>query len=81
MRRVDFVDPAEARKRHASGSVRMHAVIGTDGSIQTLEAVLGDPPLVQAVLDAVRQWRYRPTTLNGEPVEVDTTIDVIFALQ
>jgi len=40
----------------------------------------GHPLLVQAALDAVRQWRYRPTTLNGEPVEVDTTIDVIFSL-
>jgi len=79
--RFDFIYPAEARKRHVSGTVRMHAVIGTDGSIQTLEAVSGDPLLVQAALDAVRQWRYRPTTLNGEPVEVDTTIDVIFALQ
>jgi protein TonB len=79
--RFDFAYPAEARKRHVSGTVRMHAVIGTDGSIQTLEAVSGDPLLVQAALDAVRHWRYRPTTLNGEPVEIDTTIDVIFALQ
>ena len=79
--RFEFVYPAEARKRHVSGTVRMHAVIGTDGSIQTLEAVSGDPLLVQAALDAVRHWRYRPTTLNGEPVEVDTTIDVIFTIQ
>jgi protein TonB len=40
----------------------------------------GHPLLVQAALDAVRQWRYQPTLLNGEPVEVDTTIDVVFSL-
>jgi protein TonB len=60
--------------------VRLHAIIGKDGSVQQLEVLTGHPLLVQAALDAVRQWRYRPTLLNGEPVEVDTTIDVIFSL-
>ena len=50
------------------------------GTVQQLEVISGHPLLVQAALDAVKQWRYRPTTLNGEPVEVDTTIDVIFSL-
>ena len=60
--------------------MRLHAIIGKDGSVQQLEVLTGHPLLVQAALDAVRQWRYRPTLLNGEPVEVDTTIDVIFSL-
>jgi periplasmic protein TonB len=78
--RVQPVYPAEARKQRVSGTVRLHAVIGRDGAIQQLEVLSGDPLLVDASLDAVRQWRYRPTTLNGEPVEIDTTIDLIFAL-
>jgi protein TonB len=45
-----------------------------------LEVVSGHPLLVQSALDAVRQWRYQPTLLNGEPVEVDTTVDVVFSL-
>ena len=58
----------------------MHAIIGKDGGIKQLEVVSGHPMLKDAAFDAVRQWRYRPTLLNGEPVEVDTTIDVIFSL-
>jgi len=60
--------------------VRLHAIIGKDGTIQQLEVMNGHPLLQQSALDAVRQWRYQPTLLNGEPVEVDTTIDVIFSL-
>jgi protein TonB len=58
----------------------LHALIAKDGTVQQLEVMSGHPLLVQAALDAVKQWRYRPTLLNGEPVEVDTTIDVIFTL-
>jgi TonB family protein len=78
--RVQPVYPAEARRQRVSGNVRLHAVIGRDGSIESLEVVSGDQLLLGAALDAVRQWRYRPTTLQGEPVEIDTTIDVIFGL-
>jgi periplasmic protein TonB len=72
--------PPLARQTRISGTVRLHAIISKDGSVQQLEVMSGHPLLVQAALDAVRQWKYRPTTLNGEPVEVDTTIDVIFSL-
>jgi periplasmic protein TonB len=72
--------PPLARQTRISGTVRLHAIISKDGSVQQLEVMSGHPLLVQAALDAVRQWRYRPTTLNGEPFEVDTTIDVIFSL-
>lgn len=62
------------------GTVILHAIIGRDGRITALEVVSGSPFFVSAARDAVRQWRYRPTMLNGEPVEVDTTITVIFRM-
>ncbi len=78
--RVQPVYPPLARQTRISGTVRLHAIISKDGTIQQLEVVSGHPLLQQAALDAVRQWRYQPTLLNGDPVEVDTTIDVIFSL-
>lgn len=78
--RVQPVYPPLARQTRVSGTVRLHAIISKEGTVQQLEVLSGHPLLVQAALDAVRQWRYRPTLLNGEPVEVDTTIDVIFSL-
>lgn len=74
------VYPAPARKARISGTVRLEAVIGRDGMIQSLQVISGHPWLAQAALDAVRQWVYRPTLLNGEPVEVLTQIDVNFKL-
>jgi len=56
------------------------AIIGKDGTIQNLHVISGHPLLSQAALDAVKQWRYKPYVLNGEPVEVDTTIQVNFTL-
>jgi len=78
--RVQPIYPPLARQTRISGTVRLHAIIGKDGTIQSLEVVSGHPLLQQAALDAVRQWRYQPTLLNGDPVDVDTTIDVIFSL-
>ena len=78
--RVQPVYPPLARQTRINGTVRLHAIIAKDGTIQQLEVISGHPLLQQAALDAVRQWRYQPTLLNGEPVEVDTTIDVIFTL-
>ncbi len=78
--RVTPVYPPLARQTRISGTVRLHAIIGKDGTVQQLEVLSGHPLLQQAALDAVRQWRYQPTLLNGEPVDVDTTIDVIFSL-
>jgi periplasmic protein TonB len=59
----------------------LHAIIAKDGSIKNLEVISGDPLLVDAALKTVRQWRYSPTLLDGRPIEVDTTIDVGFALK
>jgi len=80
LNRVQPVYPPLARQTRISGTVRLHAIISKDGSIQQLEVISGHPLLQQNALDAVRQWRYQPTLLNGEPVEVDTTIDVISLL-
>jgi periplasmic protein TonB len=80
LNRVQPVYPPLARQTRIAGTVRLHAIISKDGTIQQLEVMSGHPLLQQAALDAVRQWRYQPTLLNGDPVEVDTTIDVIFSL-
>ena len=58
----------------------LHAIIDKDGRVEELEVVSGHPLLVQSALDAVKQWRYQPTLLNGDAVEVDTTITVSFVL-
>jgi TonB family protein len=78
--RVDPVYPPLARQARISGTVRLRAVIGKDGAVRQLDVISGHPLLVQSALDAVRKWKYQPTQLDGETVEVDTTIDVIFAL-
>jgi periplasmic protein TonB len=78
--RVEPVYPALPRQIHKEGKVELHALIGTDGAIQSLQVVAGDPLFIQSALDAVTQWRYRPTTLNGVPVEVDTHITVVYTL-
>jgi protein TonB len=59
----------------------LEAIIRRDGSIDSLRAISGHPLLNQSALDAVRQWKYLPTLLNGEPVEVVTTVTVTFTLQ
>ena len=80
IKKVAPVYPEEARAARISGVVRLHVIIGKDGKIEQLEVISGHPLLQQAALDAVRQWQYQQTLLNGEPVKVDTTIDVIFSL-
>ena len=72
--------PPIAKTAHVSGTVVLHAIISKDGSIQELQYVSGPPLLMKAAMDAVKEWRYKPTMLNGDPVEVDTTIDVVFTL-
>jgi protein TonB len=74
------VYPPLAKQARISGVVELSAIIGKDGRVQDLKVVRGHPLLVQAALDAVKNWVYRPTLLNGEPVEVSTTIDVNFTL-
>lgn len=72
--------PPLARQARIQGVVVLEALIGKDGGIQNLHVVSGHPMLTNAALDAVKQWRYKPYYLNGEPVEVETTINVNFTL-
>lgn len=74
------VYPPLARQARIQGNVILHAIIDKDGKVAQLEVVSGHPLLVQAALDAVKQWRYKPTQLNGDAVEVDTTITVTFTM-
>jgi protein TonB len=78
---VNPVYPPIARQTRVQGVVVMEAVISKDGSVESLRVVRGHPLLLQAAIDAVKQWKYRPTMLNGEPVDVVTTITVTFTLQ
>jgi len=78
--RVEPTYPTVAIQTRREGRVELHAIIATDGTIQSLEVVSGDPFFIQSALFAVRQWRYRPTILNGRPIEVDTHITVIYTL-
>lgn len=77
--RVDPVYPPLAKQARIQSTVRLEAQIATDGAVKMMRVISGHPLLVQAALDAVRQWRYEPAMLNGERVEVATTIDVTFA--
>jgi protein TonB len=74
------VYPPLARQARIQGTVRFNAIIGKDGNIANLTLVSGHPLLVPAATAAVKQWVYKPTLLNGEPVEVVTVIDVNFTL-
>lgn len=74
------VYPHLAKIARIQGVVRLEAIISKAGTIERLQVLSGHTTLVQAAVDAVKQWRYRPTILNGEPVEVVTTIDVHFTL-
>ena len=72
--------PALAIQARIQGTVVLHAIINRQGEVSELQVISGHPLLVQAALEAVRRWRYQPTQLNGDPVEVDTTITVSFVL-
>ena len=74
------VYPLLAREAGVQGSVVLHAIISKDGRVEELTVIAGNPMLIQAARDAVLQWRYQPTLLNNEPVEVDTTITVVFTM-
>ena len=80
IRKVTPGYPPLARQARIQGAVVLAAVIGKDGSIQNLKVVSGHPMLTSSALEAVRQWKYKPYFLNGEPVEVDTQVTVNFTL-
>ena len=78
--RVEPLYPPLARQARIQGSVVLRAVIDREGKINNLQILSGHPLLVQAAMDAVRQWRYRPYVLNEQPIEVETQITVNFTL-
>jgi len=78
LRRVEPTYPQMAKIAHIQGDVVLQATISKTGAIENLRAISGHPILIQAALDAVRQWKYKPYELNNEPVEVETTIKVQF---
>jgi protein TonB len=75
------VYPAIAKAAGISGTVTLAAVISKTGTIENLRVISGPMMLQQAARDAVQAWRYRPYLLDGQPVEVETTVSVIFTLQ
>lgn len=72
--------PTEAKAKHIQGSVILQGTIDRQGNVIQLKPLQGDPLLVQAAIDAVKEWKYKPYTLNGEPVDVETTFKIDFHL-
>ncbi len=80
VQRIEPLYPAIAQRAHIQGTVRLQAIISKQGTIENLQLIEGHPMLVQAAIDAVKQWKYRPYVLNGEPLEVETFVIVNFHL-
>lgn len=80
IRRVEPAYPTLARSARVQGEVVLSAIISVNGDIENLQLVSGHPMLVPAAITAVKQWKYKPYLLNGQPTEVETTITVIFTL-
>ena len=72
--------PQEAKDARIQGAVLMRVVIDKEGNISNIQLISGHPVLAPAAIEAVKQWKYRPFLLNGEPVEVDTQVQVSFTL-
>jgi TonB family protein len=79
--KVTPVYPADAKKARIQGTVALEAVIGKTGDVEQLKTISGPKLLEQSAIDAVRQWKYKPFLLNGDPVDVKTTINVIYTLK
>jgi len=79
VRKVTPRYPPEARPSRISGTVVLRVLIGVDGSVEHVEYVSGPKALLQATIEGVRQYKYKPTTENGQPVEVDTTVETVFS--
>ena len=80
VKKVDAIYPAGAGNKFVQGTVQLHVVLDLEGRVVKVDVVSRPPELVDAAVNAVRQWRYRPTLLNGDPVEVDTLISIVFSL-
>ena len=78
--RIDPAYPADAERRHIEGTVKVHAIIGRDGAVQSVALLSGTSLLAQAVTNAVLQWRYQPTSIGGQAVEAEEDVVVVFKL-
>jgi len=72
--------PPEARRKRIQGTVKLRVLVGVDGSVKETALISGEEMLVKPTIDAVRKWKYVPPTASGQPVEVDTTVDVVFSV-
>jgi periplasmic protein TonB len=70
--------PPLAIHQNLSTIVKLHVIVGVDGGVKQVELISGSPVFAQSTIDAVRQWKYKPPTADGKPVEVDTTVEVTF---
>ena len=73
--------PPEAKRKGIEGTVLLRATIGRDGVMKNLMLISGPPDLADAAIGAVQQWRYKPYLLEGNPVEVETTVKITFRLR
>jgi protein TonB len=80
IRQIPPVYPPIAKSARISGTVRLRVVVGTDGAVKDVTPISGHPLLTKAATDAVSQWIYKPTVLNGQPVEVVTEVAINFTL-
>jgi periplasmic protein TonB len=81
IQKVEPVYPVEARREHIQGRVLLHTVISKEGRVADIQVISGPSELTAAAIDAVRQWRFKPYLLNGDPAEVDTQLIVDFDLR
>jgi protein TonB len=79
--RVEPTYPEDAQHQRIEGAVKLRAIIARDGSVQDIDQMSGPPVLVAAAANAVRQWHYKPTSLDGQPVEATESITITFRLQ
>lgn len=78
--RIDPIYPEDAERLRIEGTVKLHAIIGTEGSVKGLEGMSGPPLLVPAAVSAVRQWHYQPTLLSDQPIETAQDVTIVFRL-
>ena len=79
-KRVQPIYPREAQADHIEGVVVLSVIVDTQGNVSSVTSLSGSPTLVPAAIEAVEQWKYDPYLISGEPIEVDTTVEVGFAL-
>jgi periplasmic protein TonB len=79
IRKVNPSYPSEAKHPPVGGTVKLHVVIGVDGGVKQVEFISGPAVFAKSTMDAVRKWKYKPATANGQPAEVDTTVEVVFS--